>query len=270
MFSIGEFSKVTGLTVKTLRFYHQQSVLVPSHVDSGSGYRYYRESQLETARVICSLRRMEFTVAEIREILSNHDDDADLIQHLKSRRHAIRERMKKDRDIARLLDQVILHESEASKVMNRSDYDIETKSIDPILVASIRMVGKYSDCGKAFGTLGRHFGRYMCGKPLLLHHDKEYREEDANFEVCVPIKQGTSTEQITVQELPGGTCCSLMHLGPYDELGRSYEKLLKHIKSQSASYQMPTREVYHKGPGMIFKGNPKKYLTEIQFMVEPA
>ena len=30
---------------------------------------------------------------------------------------------------------------------------------------------------------------------------------------------------------------------------------------------MPTREIYHKGPGMIFRGSPKNYLTEIQFLV---
>ena len=39
MFSIGEFSKITGLTVKTLRYYHEEGVLVPSHVDGQTGYR---------------------------------------------------------------------------------------------------------------------------------------------------------------------------------------------------------------------------------------
>lgn len=43
MLSIGEFSRATGLTVKTLRFYHEQGILVPSQVDSGSGYRFYAE-----------------------------------------------------------------------------------------------------------------------------------------------------------------------------------------------------------------------------------
>ena len=39
MFSIGEFSKITGLTVKTLRFYHEQGVLKPSCIDDQTGYR---------------------------------------------------------------------------------------------------------------------------------------------------------------------------------------------------------------------------------------
>ena len=46
--------------------------------------------------------------------------------------------------------------------------------------------------------------------------------------------------------------------GPYDQLGRSYEKLLAHEKDHDYDVVLPTREVYIKGPGMIFKGNPKK------------
>ena len=52
--------------------------------------------------------------------------------------------------------------------------------------------------------------------------------------------------------------------GPYDQLGRSYAKMLQHANDRKLNLALPTREVYVKGPGMIFKGNPKNYLTEIQ------
>ena len=58
-----------------------------------------------------------------------------------------------------------------------------------------------------------------------------------------------------------------MHQGPYETLGRSYQRVLEYIKTQGHETQLPTREVYIKGPGMIFKGNPKKYLTEIQIPI---
>ena len=69
MFSIGEFSRITGLTVKTLRFYHQQGVLVPSRVDPSTGYRYYDENDVETARVITYLRSLDVPLLEVKEIL---------------------------------------------------------------------------------------------------------------------------------------------------------------------------------------------------------
>ncbi|MCG8653381.1 MAG: MerR family transcriptional regulator, partial [Pirellulales bacterium] len=54
---------------------------------------------------------------------------------------------------------------------------------------------------------------------------------------------------------------------PYQQLNRSYEIPLQYAKDRQPEFQCPTREVYHKGPGMIFRGNPQKYLTEIQFLL---
>lgn len=266
MFSIGEFSKMSGMTIKSLRYYHEQRLLQPSFVDSGSGYRYYLESQLDTARVINRLRQLDFSIAEIRQILSHHQDDADIIAILESQRDAIQQRISRDRQIAQSIDQIILHEKEASQAMQESTFTIEEKQISTVLIASVRMQASYSECGKAFGQIGRRFGRVVCGKPMLLHHDTEYREQ-ANFEACVPIKRGASTKDIQVKQLPGGHCLSLMHRGPYEDLGHAYQKLLKYIKSQGIEYDLPTREIYHKGPGMVFRGNPSKYLTEILFMI---
>ena len=48
VFSIGEFSKITGLTIKTLRFYHEQGLLTPTTVDEETGYRYYAEAKIES------------------------------------------------------------------------------------------------------------------------------------------------------------------------------------------------------------------------------
>lgn len=154
--------------------------------------------------------------------------------------------------------------------MAENSYTVEEKAVEPTLIAGLRMTGKYSDCDSGFGKLGRKFGRFVCGRPMMLCHDGEYREEDANFEVAMPIKKGESTNEINVYELPGGRCLSLMHLGKYEELSRSYEKIFKHAHDHGVSYSLPTRELYHKGPGMIFRGDPKKYLTEIQLMINDS
>ena len=66
MFSIGEFSKITGWTVKTLRFYHEQGVLAPSYIDEETGYRYYDENKIEAARIISTLRSLDFSLSQQR------------------------------------------------------------------------------------------------------------------------------------------------------------------------------------------------------------
>ena len=130
------------------------------------------------------------------------------------------------------------------------------------------MKGKYTECGKGFSQIGRRFGRHISGKPMLLHHQCEYRENDADFEACMPIRKEKAVPGISIRELPGGRCVSLLHRGRYEELGRSYARILTYIKDKGYEIAMPTREVYVKGPGMIFKGNPKNYLTEIQMLIQ--
>jgi len=271
MFSIGEFSKITGLTVKTLRFYQEQGLLEPSWVDVGSGYRYYDASKIEKARVIVTLRDLEFPLSDITKILSTHDD-TDYLQFLETRQREIQEALQHQRQILSMLDFIISHEREVTEDMSDSTFEIEEKNVAPMLVASLRMQGRYQDCGTGFAKIGKALGRYINGKALLLCHDEEYREEDANFEVAMPVsKRGQKKlpgEDITFKELSGGRCVSLMHKGDYDQLWRSYEQLLKYASGKELKYELPTREVYHKGPGMIFKGEPKKYLTEIQLFLK--
>jgi DNA-binding transcriptional MerR regulator/effector-binding domain-containing protein len=267
LFSIGEFSKITGMTVKTLRFYHEQGLLKPTHVDSESGYRYYDASKIEIARIIAHLRGLDLTLEEIGEILRLGSDDADLRAVLERQRSLLENKIKRYREIVRSVDRFLAQQEAIEKIMAHSSFHIQEGSVDPITVAGIRMKGRYSDCGAGFGKIGKSFGRYICGKPLLLHYDSEYRETDADFEACIPVRGGKSTSDVNVRDLPGGRYVSLMHLGAYDELGRSYAKILGYVRDKGYQVVMPTREIYHKGPGMIFRGNPKKYLTEIQMLI---
>jgi DNA-binding transcriptional MerR regulator/effector-binding domain-containing protein len=266
MFTIGEFSKLSGLTVKTLRFYHEEGLLVPAFVDPDTGYRYYNEVQIETARVIVYLRGLEFPIGDIKQLLAAEDEHG-LLDRLEQQRSQIKAQIKRLQQTVRSLDQFIAEERQG-QAMSETPAEVTEKNVDALLVAGIRMKGRYSECGKGFGQLGRSFGRLTCGKPLMLHYDSEYHEDDADFEACLPIRQRKSVEGVSVRELPGVRCVALVHQGPYDQLGRSYAKLLKWIKQHNYKVVLPTREVYLKGPGMIFKGNPKNYVTEIQIPVE--
>ena len=152
--------------------------------------------------------------------------------------------------------------------MQNSKFEVEEKTLQPMLIAGVRMKGKYSDCGKGFSQIARSLGRSICGKPFCLYYDGEYREDDANFEACMPIRKSKQVDGISVRQLPGGRCVSLLHKGPYEQLGRSYEKILGYAKQKDLEPELPSREIYLKGPGMILKGNPRNYLTEIQILIK--
>jgi DNA-binding transcriptional MerR regulator/effector-binding domain-containing protein len=268
MFSIGEFSKVTGLTVKTLRFYQEQGLLRPTCVEDLTGYRYYDASLVERARVIVKLRELEFSIAEIAAILQGCEDDVDILTYLKQRRDAVESSLAHSRQLRSALTNIIATTLERREIIENSPHVVRESVVEPMLIAGIRMKGRYGDCGKAFASIGRRFGRHVCGSPLLLFYDDEYRDEDADFEVCMPVRKGSSVDGISVRELAGGCAVSLIHHGPYDDCGRSYEKLFAFMKRQDYTPASPCREIYLKGPGIIFKGNPKKYVTEIQVPIK--
>ena len=267
MYSIGEFSRMCALSIKTLRFYHEKGLLIPARVERETGYRYYDERNLEVARVIASLRTLEFSLDEIAAMLAAYEDDGDVLMFLERQRSKIAAEIRRRRDVVHLLEGIIEDERNARRVMSEVNYEIEEKTVEPVLIGGLRMKGRYADCSKGFSKLGRAFGRHIAGKAMMLCYDREYREEDADFEVCMPIKRAVEGTEADVRELPGGRFLTLVHPGPYDELTRSYSRLFEYASENGLELGAPSREVYLKGPGMIFKGNPKKYLTEIQFPI---
>ena len=271
MYTIGEFSKITRLTVKTLRFYHERGLLIPAMVDSKSGYRYYDAGNLETANVISTLRNFEFTLGDIELILNECDQDSDILKYLERQKEHLADKLENYKLKINRIDQVINYEkqTEESIMSNTQHHEPAIRIIEPMLIAGLRMKGKYSECGKGFSIVGRKAGRFINGKPFCLYYDSEYKEDNADYETCFPIKKEISADGITVHTLPKVTCVTLLHHGPYHTLKSSYARIMEYIKEHGYEITLPTREVYIKGPGMIFKGNPKKYITEIQMPIKP-
>src|ERR1700743_1723321 len=71
--TVGEFSRMTHLSVKTLRYYHQVGLLEPAEVNPHTGYRYYTTAQIPTVQVIRRLRDLEMPVPEVKAVLAAPD-----------------------------------------------------------------------------------------------------------------------------------------------------------------------------------------------------
>ncbi|MBV9793474.1 MAG: MerR family transcriptional regulator [Actinobacteria bacterium] len=74
--TVGEFSRMTHLSVKTLRHYHQVGLLEPAEVNPDTGYRYYTTGQIPTVQVIRRLRDLEMPVADVKAVLAAPDTAA--------------------------------------------------------------------------------------------------------------------------------------------------------------------------------------------------
>ncbi|MCP5062741.1 MAG: MerR family transcriptional regulator [Ignavibacteriae bacterium] len=265
-FSIGEFSRITSLSIKSLRLYHEKELLIPAEVDEFTKYRYYNETNYEKTRSIKILKEHDFSLAEIKEILNKCNDEADMLEQIQLKLSEVKNKIDRYNDISQSLENIINQEKESVMKTNQ-EFDVEEKEVSTVLIAGYRMKGKYQDVGEGFKLLGKSFGRQINGKGMNLYYDGEYKENDADFEPCFPIRKGKDLKDICVRELKGGKCVSLIHKGEYGTLHNSYKKLFSYINENKLKTLLPSREVYIKGPGMIFKGNPNNYLTEIQIMI---
>src|ERR1700722_12329923 len=106
LFSIGEFSQISGLSVKALRFYDEKGLLKPAHVDPATDYRYYDAACAERARVIARLRELQFSLGDIARILAECSDEADLLDAMQRQQRTITERMRADRKVVKALERV--------------------------------------------------------------------------------------------------------------------------------------------------------------------
>ena len=77
---IGMFAAMNHVTVKALRFYEEQGLLMPALIHPETGYRYYTLSQMAVLHQITALKLAGFKLEEIANINSGADEIAVLLK----------------------------------------------------------------------------------------------------------------------------------------------------------------------------------------------
>jgi DNA-binding transcriptional MerR regulator len=243
-YQIGEFSLATRLSVKTLRFYHEEGLLEPSSVDPDTGYRTYNDECLRRAATIRRLRELDFGLKEIREILADCRDDRDLARHLAAKAEEVRGKIRSYRRIERRLAELLAEgPTEHPSAVCR---EIRERSLEDQLIAGLRFTGRYEQIGESLGRLFRSCGRLAAGKPFT--------------------RRVVNGPRVASRILAGGRALCLLHQGPYERIGEAYRRLYEEAGRAGIRLQVPGREVYLRGPGLILAGNPARYLTEVQLL----
>lgn len=268
-YRIGAFSRITQLSPKALRLYHEKGLLVPADTDPESGYRLYNDADIERARVIRALKDLRLPLASIGEILNHHREDSELVQFLGEHREKIRSELLKLQSIERDIDAMIAVARGWDSALDSSQ-QVQEIELEPLLYAGLRRRGPFEDLRLSFKAVGRAAGFKIGGPATGLFYDEAYVEDGADFEGGFPLRRAIDSLQLDCRELPGGRALSLLHVGPYDTICASYARVMKRAVQLDVRTLLPSREVYHKGPGLLFRGNPNKYRTETQLLLAPA
>ncbi len=266
MYKIGEFSRMTMLTVKALRYYDEIGLLVPAQIDSVSGYRLYDQGNFERALLIHLFKRHGFSIQELLEVIPAVEDESDTAAFLIEKHHMLTRQMAQ----LKRKQEALMNEAKRLKegYMNHTTESILVKQIPEITIASIRYKGRYDQMGDYIGKLFKAVGGNGNGAPFALYYDGEFQEDQADIEVAVPVKKPVNKDGVTTRTLPAVKVVSLCHVGAYHTLSHSYKQLTDYIAIENLETALPSREHYLKGPGMLLKGNEDKYRTELQIPIK--
>ena len=79
LYKIGMFANMNRVTIKTLRYYDEQKLLIPVYVDEENGYRYYAAGQMAQLHRIIALKNMGFSIDDIRKIMDGAEEKSLLL-----------------------------------------------------------------------------------------------------------------------------------------------------------------------------------------------
>ena len=147
------------------------------------------------------------------------------------------------------------------------DYQIEIRTIESVRVAFLHYKGIATEANQFFPSVFKSIQGKSNGAPFFCYYVMNPKTKIGEMDLCVPTEETPIGNGIEVKEAPSVKAVCTTHTGPYETLSHAYESISRYAAEHELQLQPPFREVYIKGPGMFLKGNPNKYITEIQFPI---
>jgi DNA-binding transcriptional MerR regulator len=273
MFKIGDFSRLSQVTVKALRYYDEVGLLKPVRVDDFTGYRYYALDQLPRLNRILALKDLGFSLEQIGRMLDEGLPQEQLRGMLRLKQAELQQRVQEEQ--ARLERvEARLRQIEQEGIM--PNYEVVLKRVPPQLVAGVREV--ISNWEAVTPTLNRNFdavleyveghGGPFAGPALDIWYGMEQAngtnlDVEAAAQIESPIPE---SERVKVHTLPSvETMASTIHHGSFATLAQPHGAVMQWVEANGYRIAGPSREVYLQYER---NGDQNQYITEIQYPVE--
>jgi len=251
-FKIGEFSKLCFVTVKTLRHYEKMGILSPQEVDPWTGYRYYGASQMDELHHILELKRMGFSLEEIRDL---KEDGINMPTQV-----MIEKALAKAHDSMEILQSRIeaLYQLQAFATNKIKMSNITIKPLPGGTVATFRKVlNSYAELGPFLcNSYYPEAVRLECVCPeetaycFTIDHNKNYNPEHIDLEYCEVVTghNDLSSDIITFKQIPvveRAVCYT--HRGGYDTFDKSMAEIMEYMETHQLTIADNPRFCYIHG-----------------------
>ena len=240
---MGEFSRMTHLSVKTLRHYHQVGLLEPATVNPDTGYRYYTPEQIPQAQVIRRLRDLEMPVPEVKVVLTANDQSA------------------RNAAIAAHLDRL---ETELDKIHGAVDslrsilkapgpeVTVEHRTTGATIALGVGEVVDRDDLpawwqgarGELRGVVQAQ-GVHVAGASGGLFASELFQHGRGQATVFVPTEgEARPVGRVLPMVVPEAELAVLTHRGSHEDIDISYGRLGSYVTTHEISIDGPVREYY--------------------------
>jgi DNA-binding transcriptional MerR regulator len=270
MIKIGDFARLSQVSVVTLRYYDEMDLLKPVRVDTFTGYRFYSADQLQRLNRILALKDLGFSLEQIKLMLVDGLTSEQLRGMLTLQRTEVEKRLAEEGERLRRIE-ARLRQIELEDKMPK--YDIVIKTTPAMLVASRRVTIPTNDqvpqyLGPAYAEVYNYIRKQGVkddGQCMTLWHSPAdvYENEDAEAIVVVD-RPLPGTDQVKVYGLPSTQVAAVVHHGNFEEFTQGHAALLEWVDANGYRIVGPYREIYIKHE----KENLSDSITEIQFPVE--
>lgn len=266
---IGEFSKLCGVSVKTLRHYEKMGLLMPAEVDAFTGYRYYHVEQMQQMMTIRHLKDVGFSLDEIADLLvcdTQIPDHSLLLAKIRDTQEQLYQLIQRRDKLLEMADS-------RKKINNMKEISIQ--SLPEVTVASFRRtISNYNELGTlCVNVIGPEMARLGCECPLpgycfSIDHNSEFASGVIDLEYCESVKEAkTDSDLITFKhlpEVPMAVCVKCY--GPYDRLYEHFVDAFAYIDQEGYKVTGQPRSCYV--DGIWNEENPERWLTIIQIPVD--
>jgi len=267
MFKIGDFSKLTFVSIRMLRYYDEMGLFKPAEVDDFTGYRYYTANQIKPLNLIVSLRDLGFKVADIALVLEESSEEKQK-EMLVNKKTEVEMNILLENKILKKIDSAL--ENLNKEKVNMS-YNVKIKTIPSYKVLSVRdVIPTYSDEGILWDRICRIMEEKKISAEKVCYakyHDEGFKESDVDVEVVMEVKELLKDGKgYTFKETePVKEAASILVPGEFSNIAPAFAYLAKWIEENGYTICGCSRQLTMKGPWN--ESDPDNYLCEIQMPV---
>jgi DNA-binding transcriptional MerR regulator/effector-binding domain-containing protein len=246
--TVGDFSRATHLSVKTLRHYHQVGLLEPTAVNPDTGYRYYAPGQIPAAQVIRRLRDLEMPVADVKAVLAAPDAPARnalIAAHL----NRLEAELAQTRAVVESLRTLLAPPDSPAAIEHRSVPATAAAAIEAVVGRADLLAWWQGALGELRATV-RAQGLPATGPAGGVFANELFQQDRGQATMFIPVEgRVRPIGRVTSLVVPAAELAIINHHGSLADADLSYAKLGSYATTHEISIDGPLREYYLRGTG---------------------